>query len=102
MRTALPPHGLLLTTHFGTTNWAASHGGPSNSIVPANELGMMIADGPVADGVMVWWDQLGLGSDIKHQRGIFAPAASTDPARFPLATEFRPSIFHTHARRMTD
>jgi hypothetical protein len=89
MRTALPANALLLTTHFGTTNWAVSHGGPSNSIRPQNEFGMMIADGPLADGVMIWWDQLGLSSALRQQRGIFAPGVSAEPARFPLATAFR-------------
>ena len=48
----------------------------------------MMADGPIVDGVIIWWDMLGLSADLRHQRGAFAPAASPDPARFPLATAF--------------
>ena len=76
MRRALPSGALLLTTHFDSTNWAASHGGAANSIRPEDELGIMLADGPLADGVMIWWDQLGITQDIERQLGIFAPATS--------------------------
>ena len=81
MRRALGPQKLLLTCHFGTTAW--SLGGAE--IQPANELDMLLTDGPLADGVMIWWQQLGLASDLAKQRGIFAP--TRDPS-FLLETAY--------------
>lgn len=99
MRKALPAGALLLTTHFGETNWAASHGGAATTNTPLFELGIMLADGPLADGMMIWWDQIGILKDIKNQRGIFSPAVSAGcckhctacgccTERYPLTTKF--------------
>ena len=88
MRRALGPEKLMLTAHFCTIAWTDSLGGVANRIRPANELDMMLTDGPLADGVMMWWDQLGLAPELAEHRGNFSPTASSDPSRFAFATAF--------------
>ena len=82
-----PKGSLIFATHFGMQDWLPSHGGLANRIDPAHEYEMMMIDGTLADGIVIWWDQVGLGRQIADHTGAFAQPASPSAA-FPLALAF--------------
>ena len=80
------PEALVLATHFGESVYTTA---AMTQIDPEHEYSMMLDDGPLADGVMLWWDELGLARQIATQQGIFGESPSPAAAAFPLYTAFR-------------
>ena len=59
---------------------------PPTDQTPANCLFAWFT-ATLADGIVIWWDQVGLGRQIADHTGAFAQPASPSAA-FPLALAF--------------
>lgn len=93
---------LLYATHFGQSNWAPNSPFKQHHMQRERQLPLLLADLTHADGSMMFWDVLGLTSDLQHRRGIFSRPVS-QLAEFPLLLRywFKSPVMHGYFQRIT-
>jgi hypothetical protein len=93
---------LLYATHFGKSNWAPNSPWRRHHMQAERQSALLSADFAHADGSFMFWDILGLESDVRMQRGVFARPVS-DRRSFPLLLRyaFESPVTHGFFQRLT-
>ena len=70
----------IFRAHFGEKNWrdwdtiVAEHpaqGLSKGGIKPRTVFEMMMTDAWTADGIVIWWDPVGIAEAVESKRGLF-------------------------------